>query len=209
MVRQAFVAVALCAIAVPAKAQQPVTLTLSSEAKPIFQSGDLQGCALNFEVGRQDAEFSRGEVVYISGSLTFYTFRDSAPLYVLKLGVKSAAGGDFVAPAEAYLLAGLETNASESRTAIDGEMPGFRLFPFESGENTVSAAMYSVAKTKTLRFAYATGEGGMAAIVPIDLTMRHFDLERPERSIVDESTPASWLECVRDATRSRLGAWEE
>jgi hypothetical protein len=187
-----------------AHAQQPATVTLSSEIKPVFYSGELRGCALNFEVGRQDAEYSGGKVVYITGSLNFYLFENREPQFALKLGVKLSADANFVPPAEAYLIADHVTNREDFVSSVAGETPGFLIFSFGTGQTSLAAALTEVGETGTLTFGYAMRPGGMGAIVPVDLRSRDVDLDQPNRSVIDETAPAAWLDCLRDATQSQI-----
>lgn len=185
----------------PVNAQQPVTLTLSSEVEPIFEGGDLSGCAFNFEVGRQDAEFNRGEVVYLTGSLSYYT-RTAMPVFALKVGVMDAEGQSFQAPAEAYLVADNETNADDFSHSLEGEEQGFRIFVFQPGEVTSTAAILKVVETGRMTFAYSIQAGGRNAIVPVEFRNRLFDLEEPGNSIFDEGASVDWINCLQQATEA-------
>ncbi len=188
----------------PALAQQPFTVTLSSEVEPIFEGGELRGCACNFEVGRQDSEFNRGEVVYLTGSLNYYT-STASPVFALKLGLMESVGGDFEAPEGAYLVAGNETNAAEFVQSMEGDEQGFRFFIFEPGEKTMMAVVREVADSGRLTFAYSISDGGRGAVVPVEMRNRHFDLEAPENSVFDERAPLDWINCLRDATEAISG----
>lgn len=182
-------------------AQQPLTMTLSSEVEPIFEDGDLSGCAFNFEVGRQDAEFNRGEVVYLTGSLNYYT-NAAMPVFALKLGVMDTVGQSFEAPAEAYLVAGNETNSEDFSHTLNGEEQGFRIFVFQPGEVTTAAAMLKVVETGRMTFAYSIHDGGRNAIVPVDLRNKLLDLEEPGNSVFDEGASLDWINCLQDATEA-------
>lgn len=191
---------ALCQSA-PLMAQQPLTLTISSEVEPIFEDGDLSGCAFNFEVGRQDTEFNRGELVYLTGSLNYYT-NAQTPVFALKLGVMDTIGQNFRAPAEAYLVAGNETNAEDFSRSMAGEEQGFRIFVFQPGEVTSTAAILKVVETGRMTFAYSIQDGGRNAIVPVEFRNKLFDLDEPENSIFDEGASHDWINCLQQATEA-------
>lgn len=200
------VLVAAALIPSPVFAQNAATVTLSSEVKPIMHSGEIDGCALNFAVGRSDPEYNDGKPVYISGSLNLYPRNQAPPVFALKLGVKSAAVGDteFVAPTEAYLLSGLHSNRADFAGPLNGDLPGFRLFVFEIGDATTAAALESVAKTKTLTFSYAMRTGGMGAIVPVDLRVHQINLAEPSKTQFDDGAPAAWLACIHGALSTQM-----
>lgn len=184
-----------------AAAQPPANITLSNEVEPVFQGGRHVGCASNFEVGRQDAEFGRGDWAYLRGSLTFVT-TTGRPYFVLKLGVKSAGSEHFEAPAEAYLVAGSATNRADFSRALDGEEPGFRLFVYEAGQQTLSSVAEGVAATGGFTFVYSFSEGGIGANVPVDMRIRNVDLRVPENSTFAEDAPLDWLNCLQGAVEA-------
>ena len=179
--------------------------TLQAEIKPVIRGGTLQGCAINFEVVRQDVEYSKGDWVYISGSLNFWAFPGKPLSFALKLGVKPLqVGGDFQAPAEAYFLNGYTTNAGERFTQFEGETPGFRLFGFKLGDEAMKA-IERVAEDGQLKIGYAMRPGGMAAPLNVDLRMKQLNLEEPSKSQVDAEAPLKWFDCMKEAATISMG----
>lgn len=183
----------------PAHAQQPITQTLSTEVEPVIMGGMLRGCALNFEVGRQDPEFNQGEFTYITGSLNFYLMPGQEPTFVLKLGVKSDAGGGFVAPAEAFLVQDNRTNQADFRQSLDGEVDGLRLFVFKAGDETLDYSMGAIAQSGSFSFSYSMVNNGLNAIVPVDLSVENLDLDNPSQSVLSSEHTSEWVECFGSA----------
>lgn len=206
--KQSWVSVAALAtvsLASPASAAQAQTITISSEFKPIFFDGKLQGCAINFEVARKDPEYSQGHIVYITGSLNFYAFKDKNLSFVLKLGVRGVNGATaFSAPSEAILVTGNGTNRADFLQAVPGEIAGFRMFMFRAGKSTLSAALESLTEQQTLTFAYSMRPRGMNAIVPVNLRMRQLNFDHPENSQIDDSLIQGWLGCQSDIAEAGL-----
>lgn len=183
----------------PSRADQPQTITISSEAKPVFMAGRLQGCSLNFEAGREDAEFSQGRMTYLTGSLVFNDGAGQIPFFAMKLGVKTdSQASQFSAPAEVILLDGNKTNKDDFLKSVDGEVEGFRMFVFKPGETTMNAAIGNVLESEALTFAYAMKPGGMNAIVSVDLRIKQLNFDAPAESLVDGQTAAKWWQCFQD-----------
>ena len=197
------IAIATSAFSVPAAAEQPASITLSNEVEPIFQSGRLVGCASNFEVGRQDAEYGRGDWAYLSGSLSFFT-TNGPPYFILKLGVKSAGNEHFEAPLEAYLVADAATNRADFSRTLDGEEPGFRLFVYEAGPQTFSIVTEGIATSGGFTFVYSMTESGYGANVPVDMRIRNVDLQAPENSTFAEDAPLDWLDCLQGTIEAAI-----
>lgn len=191
------------AISTPAAAEQPYTITLSNEVEPVFQRGRLVGCASNFEVGRQDAEYGRGDWAYLRGSLNFLT-TDGPPYFILKLGVKSAGSERYEAPLEAYLVAGTATNRADFTRTLDGEEPGFRLFVYEAGSQTFSIITEGIGTVGGFTFVYSMTESGYGANVPVDMRIRNVDLETPENSTFAEGAPLDWLNCLQGTLEAAI-----
>lgn len=177
--------------------------TLNATVAPVLRAGSLEGCAINFDAVRQDTEYSRGELVYVSGSLNFWVFPGKPPSFSLKLGIKplkSGAQADYQKPEEAYLLNGYTSNAAERITAFDGEMPGFKIFGFNVGDEGMKA-IESVGATGKLHVGYAMRVGGMAAPLTIDIRMKRFDLDNASKSETAPNAPLEWLNCMEAAVK--------
>lgn len=179
-----------------ANADQPQTITISTEAKPILIDGKLQGCALNFEAGRNDTEYSGGELVYLTGSLNLYSFDRQTPFFALKLGVKTTKSSGFTPPADAFLVDGNETNKSDFAKSVNADTSGFRLFMFNANEMTLQAAVGRVVENDMLTIAYAMRPGGTNAVVPLNLKMRQFNFNAPDQSIMNNDLKTQWMDCI-------------
>jgi hypothetical protein len=202
------VSVALLAVSLfhtPAVAAQPETVTLSTKTYPQFIAGELSGCLLTFEVVREDPQFSKGELVYLTGNLGFHVY-DGKPGFKLKLVTRGlGANSNFVAPAEAFLNNGYGTNKADIISNFLGES-GSRLFLFSAGDATMGAVFNGVKENK-FTFSYAMVTGGLNAVVPVDLQIEKLDIEAPEKSVVSSKSVDEWVSCLRstlDAERSRL-----
>jgi hypothetical protein len=193
-------------VSTPARADSGTTL--NAAVAPVIRAGSLEGCAINFDAVRQDTEYNRGELVYVSGSLNFLAIPGKVPWFSLKLGIKPLSGGaqaEYQKPADAYLLNGFTTNAAERITAFDGETPGFRIFGFKVGDEGMKA-IEKVGETGKLHVGYAMRVGGMVAPLTIDLRMKRLDLDNPSKSETAVSAPLEWFDCMKAAAERSLEA---
>ena len=181
---------------IAAQPQAGEDVTITAWQKPVFIGGQLQGCALNFEVGHIDYEYNNGKMTYITGSLNFYTFPGKEPSYGLKIGIRNEANSPFVAPVDAHLIYGLETNSLELHKKLDADSDGFRLFAFSAGEMTNNAAIGKIAETGKLHVGYVMRPGGMSSNIVIDTTVKELNFSDPRRSLIDENAPRVWIDCL-------------
>jgi hypothetical protein len=182
-------------------APDPADITFYSKVSNSFRDGELSGCSATFDVLHRDAEYQHGEYVHVSGSLN-YTVINNAPYFTLKLGVRPNpdTNQSFVAPAEAFLIQGGATNKANAIAAINGEMPGFRMFPFHGGDPTATIALTFV-DTGKLSFGYAMEPHGTLSVVEADLKIASVDAEHSGLIERAPDAPGKWLECVSDVTR--------
>lgn len=194
-------------LAQPAFAEQPQTITLSSRVVPQYMGGKLEGCQLGFEVVRHDPEYSRSELVYLTGNLGFKAYEGKELSVTFKLGVVTpVAPGTATPPAEVFLVDKLRTNVSDFVARADGE-EGFGLFVYSVGEVTKNAALINVIKNKNLTFAYAMRPGGLGALVSVDLRIKKIDLDDPKNNVVNDNISEEWVACVKavlDEAKTRL-----
>lgn len=182
--------------AIPAHAEKPLPVTLSTFASPIYQSGEIIGCQLVFQVVRSDPEYSGGRPVQISGSLNFWAFADKDLAVGLKLGVSEISKAyEKKPPSDAYLINGYKTNISDKIGKSYGER-GFRVFAYKLGDSTSDVVFNNIIEDSKFTFAYSMVEGGLDAMVPVDLTIEKLDIENMEKSLIGDRTVKDWTECV-------------
>ncbi len=172
-----------------------IQVTISAEIAPVFQNGELTGCALNFQAGKNDYTYFGGDLALINGSLNLYAMGGKAPFYALKLGVLRNGEQSYVAPSTAYIVSDYETNKADFQSAVNAETPGFRLFLFSAGEASISVMSKTISQDKTIRIGYTMNDGSMSSIIPISLTMKNLNFEKPSDSIIDEGAIKKWWEC--------------
>ena len=186
-----------------------IQVTISTEIAPVFQNGELTGCALNFQAGKNDYTYFEGDLALINGSLNLYTLRGKPPFFALKLGIMRDGEQSYVAPSTAYILSDYKTNKTDFLTAVDAETPGFRLFTFSAGEASINVMRETTSQDKTIRIGYTMNGGSMGSIIPISLTMKNLNFENPSESIFDEGAIQKWWECnlkSLDAAIKRIDA---
>ena len=199
-------------LAAPAalRADQPQTMTISTDLNPVFVNGKLRGCSIEFEVGRNDPEYSKGKLVDIQGSLSLLAFDAQSPYFLLKLAVTEAGQSAPQAPTDAYLLHGYATNRADFVKRLAGEAgqtPGSAMFFFRSGKSTQKAALDDVILNRTLTFGYAMQSGGLNAVVPVDLRIRQVDFNDADKSQIDDKLVGEWSNCavsLLDAAKNTL-----
>lgn len=190
-------------------AQEDIEVTISTEIAPVFQNGELTGCALNFQAGKNDYIYFGGDLALINGSLNLYTPNGKAPFYVLKLGVLRNGEKAYAAPSSAFILSDKASNKADFMTSLDAETPGFRLFTFSAREASVDIMGETIRANKTIRIGYTMNDGSMSAIIPISLSMKKLNFENPAASLLDNDASKKWLECnlnALDAAIARLRA---
>jgi hypothetical protein len=179
--------------------EEKIETTISTEIVPVFQNGELTGCALNFQAGRNDYTYFGGDLALINGSLNLYSAKGKAPFYVLKLGVMRNGEKDYVAPSTAFILSDKSSNKVDLRTSIDAESPGFRMFTFSVGEASLKVMEDTTKANNTIRIGYTMNGGSMSSIIPITLTMKKLNFANPSESVVDERGTVKWWECNLNA----------
>ncbi|MCW3797408.1 hypothetical protein OMW55_06265 [Sphingomonas sp. BN140010] len=182
-------------------------LTTSSSVAPVFQDGQLQGCAFTFDVAHRDHEYAKGGVVKLAGSLNYYAWSGRSPLVSIKLGVHpfTEQGSKFEAPAEVYLILGNRTNRADKLQTIDAETGGFRMFAFSAGDLTMKS-LVALAENGHLLLGYAMRAGGMLSLVEADARVRQINIDDLDKSEIDESAPKRWLDCLVEATNVGLSS---
>ena len=190
--------------AIPTRAEKPLPTTLSTSVSPMYQSGEIIGCQLEFQVVRSDPEYSDGRPVHISGNLNFWVFEEKDPAVGLKLGVSEISKiYDKKPPFDAYLMNGYRTNISEQIGKSDGE-GGSRIFGYKLGKLTSNVAFDDIIKNKKFTFSYSMIKEGLDAIVAVDLTVEKLDLENVEKSVVGDRTVKDWAECISQTTDAEI-----
>ncbi len=191
------------------EARDDIEVTISADITPVFQNGDLTGCALNFQAGKNDYIYFGGDLALINGSLNLYTPNGKAPFYALKLGVLRNGEKAYVAPSSAFIISDKTSNKADFLTSVDAETPGFRMFTFSAGEASVDIMGETIRANKTIRIGYTMNDGSMSAIIPISLSMKKFNFDNPSVSLLDDDAPKKWLECnlnALDAAIARIEA---
>jgi hypothetical protein len=176
-------------------ARDNISVTISTEIAPVFQNGELTGCALNFQAGKNDYTYFAGDLALINGSLNLYTPEGKAPFYALKLGVMRDGSKAYVAPSTAFLLSDENSNKVDFLKTIDSETPGFRLFTFAAGETSLKIMTETTAQDSTIRIGYTMHSGSMSSIIPISLSMKNLNLDNPSESVRDERGSRKWWDC--------------
>ena len=194
------IALGACLDGSPAVASQDnIQITISTEIVPVFQNGELTGCALNFQAGKNDYTYFGGELALINGSLNLYTVPGKAPFFALKLGVMREGEQSYAAPSSALILSDKQSNKSDFVKAVEAETPGFRMFLFSSGETSLKIMRETISEDKTIRIGYTMNGGSMSSIIPISLSMKKLNFENPSDSVVDEDAATKWWECNLNA----------
>lgn len=202
-------AASILAVASPAFAEQPQTITISSRVIPQYVSGDLIGCQLGFEVARNDPEYSNGELVYLTGNIGFKAFEGKELAFTMKLGASNVSSpGVFLPPAEAFLISGYSSNKSDFVSSMPGE-EGFQLFVYSAGETTFEAAVNNIIQNNEFSFSYAMKPGGLSAVVPVDLRVEQLNFDSPEHSQVSERSSQDWAACMEATLGAAIERLEE
>lgn len=163
------------------------TEQVRAEVSPKFMEGVHFACEAAFDVVVEDTAYHQGRSVAVSGSFTLYNWPDQSRLFVgMKLGV-SPEGGDWLAPAEAYVVNGYRTNLSEQQAQSEAENPGFRLFVYNPGGAETVHAIGRLSGEGALDVAYALEGGSMPMTFRVQLS--------------DQQT-TEWGQCI-DALVSR------
>jgi hypothetical protein len=183
-------------------AGEDIAVTISTEITPVFQNGELTGCALNFQAGKNDYTYFGGDLALINGSLNLYTVKGKVPFYALKLGVMRNGEKAYVAPSSAFILSDKKSNKVDFLTAVNGETAGFRLFTFSVGETSMAIMGETILQDKTIRIGYTMDGGSMSSIIPISLSMKNLNFENPSNSLTDEDAPKKWWECNLNAIQA-------
>lgn len=186
MGRKSIIAVTASALSIiwagAALAQDLPRTIQEAEVVPRFADGQLQGCAVNFEIAQRDDIYAAGAAVGLSGSFQVYNFGGTRVMAMLKVGYLDLDAGMYAAPSQAYLVNGFATSVGEAMDPMPSETPGFGLFGFRLGDQT-TASVVSIMETGTLSFAYQR-EGGMTGVpVTIDIG------GEPEKI-------AQWADCI-------------
>jgi len=183
---------------------ESVEVTILTEIKPVFQNGELTGCALNFQAGKNDHTYFDGDLALINGSLNLYGLRGKVPFYALKLGVMRNGEKTYVAPSTAFVVSDKASNKADFLSAVDAETPGFRLFTYSAGDATLQVMGDTTAKDKTIRIGYTMGAGSMSSIIPITLSMKKLNFENPKDSVLDDRAAAEWWGCNLNVIEAAL-----
>lgn len=167
------IAAALCAamglaLAAVTPARADTGETASATFYPLFVQGSLVGCQLAFSVRRRDEEFGQGRPTAFNGLLVFHGPRAERVGVLLRLGVADAPFQQFHPPERAFLLDGLQSNASEAGGSFLSDTAGFRVFTFEPGATTLSA-ITGLATDATLMLTYGMPGSIVDARVGVDL----------------------------------------
>ena len=198
--------VATCLLGPPVFAlEEKIETTISTEIMPVFQNGELTGCALNFQAGKNDYTYFGGDLALIDGSLNLSVLKGKRPFFVLKLGVLRSGENDYVAPSSAFILSDKQSNKADFLTSLDAETPGFRMFTFSVGEASLKIMEDTIKANKTIRIGYAMNGGSTSSIIPITLSMKKLNFENLSESIVDERAPLKWWECNLNALEAAAG----
>ena len=193
---------------VPTHAARPTPTTLSTSVAPIFESGELRGCQLEFQVVRSDPEYSGGRLVHISGNLSFWIFEEKSPSVGLRLAVSEVSKiYDKKPPSDAYLIDGYKTNISDLLGKSDGE-GGSGLFAYKLGESTSNVVFDNIIADRKFTFNYSMIERGLGANVLVDLTVEKLDLENTGKNVIGDRTVNNWAECVRQAADAEVARLE-
>jgi len=185
-------------------AVESIEVTISTEIAPVFQNGELTGCALNFQAGKNDYTYFEGELALITGSLNLYSREGKPPFYGLKLGVLRNGEKDYVAPSSAVIVSDKTSNKVDFLTSVDSETPGFRLFTFSAGDATLKIMGDTTSKDRTIRIGYTMNGGSMSSIIPITLSMKKLNFENPKDSVLDDRAAAEWWGCNLNVIEAAL-----
>lgn len=195
-----------CFISPPVFAlEEKIETTISTEILPVFQNGELTGCSLNFQAGKNDYTYFGGDLALINGSLNLSVLKGGRPFFVLKLGVLRSGESDYVAPSSAFILSDKQSNKADFLTSLDAETPGFRMFVFAVGEASLKIMEDTIKANKSIRIGYAMNGGSTSSIIPITLSMKKLNFDNLSQSIVDERAPLKWWECNLNALEAAAG----
>jgi hypothetical protein len=170
-------------LAFPAWAE---TTTMRTNVEAEFHAGVLDACTIGFDVVRRDFQGARA---LVTGSLTYFSFG----MVGLKVGVKGAAGPR-QAPATAYLIHDLKTNASDLLPAEEPDPEGFGLFAFRQNDPTMAALIEAIAVSR-FEFAYTLGDDKQGAKVQVDMTIK--DRREDGAVIADHTAARRFGECMK------------